>query len=102
MSELIGQTLGQYRIIEQIGEGGMATVYKAYQPGLDRYVAIKVLPPIHAKQPGFSERFEREAKGQPQSNQPLAADRFLSPTTRSMTSIRTGGREALPKICLIL
>ncbi|MBN1995747.1 MAG: protein kinase [Anaerolineae bacterium] len=70
MTDLIGQTLGQYRIIEQIGEGGMATVYKAYQPGLDRYVAIKVLPPIHAKQPGFSERFEREAKAIAHLNHP--------------------------------
>lgn len=39
-----GQTLGPYRIINQIGKGGMATVYKAYQPSVDRYVAIKVLP----------------------------------------------------------
>lgn len=62
MQELIGQTLGQYQIIEQIGMGGMATVFKAFQPGLDRYVAIKVLPPFHAEQPGFSERFAREAK----------------------------------------
>lgn len=45
MVNLIGQTLGQYRIIKQIGQGGMATVYKAYQPSLDRYVAVKVLPP---------------------------------------------------------
>jgi serine/threonine protein kinase len=62
MSELIGRTLGQYRIVEQIGEGGMATVYKAHQPSLNRYVALKVLPPVHAKQPGFTERFRREAE----------------------------------------
>ncbi|MFC1976028.1 protein kinase [Chloroflexota bacterium] len=70
MNDLIGQTLGQYRIIEQIGQGGMATVYKAYQPGLDRDVAVKVLPPIHAKQPGFTERFEREAKAIANLNHP--------------------------------
>lgn len=59
---LIGQTLGQYQIVEQIGKGGMATVFKAYQPGLDRYVAIKVLPAYYAHEEGFSERFVREAK----------------------------------------
>jgi serine/threonine protein kinase len=41
---MIGQTLGTYRIIEQVGAGGMATVYKAYDPNTDRHVAVKVLP----------------------------------------------------------
>jgi tRNA A-37 threonylcarbamoyl transferase component Bud32 len=62
METLIGQTLGQYRIVEQIGKGGMATVFKAYQPGLDRYVAVKILPAYYAHEEGFSERFVREAK----------------------------------------
>lgn len=44
MTDLIGHTIGQYRIIEKIGKGGMADIYKAYQPGLDRCVAIKILP----------------------------------------------------------
>jgi tRNA A-37 threonylcarbamoyl transferase component Bud32 len=61
-SGLVGQTLGQYRVIEQIGEGGMATVFKAYQPGLNREVALKVLPPHFAKQADFTERFAREAQ----------------------------------------
>ena len=63
MSELIGRTLGQYQIIEQIGKGGMATVYRAYQPSLNRYIALKVLSPIHAREePDFNERFRREAE----------------------------------------
>lgn len=62
MPDLVGHTLGQYRIVEQIGLGGMATVYKAYQPALDRYVAIKILPAYYAHEPGFAERFTREAR----------------------------------------
>ena len=62
MADLTGMTLGPYRIIEQIGRGGMASVYKAYHATMDRNVAIKVLPEEFANDPGFRERFEREAK----------------------------------------
>lgn len=62
MEELIGATLGQYQILEKIGQGGMAHVFKAYQPSLDRLVAIKVLSPIMAQDPNFTERFQREAR----------------------------------------
>lgn len=62
MSEFIGRNLGPYRITEQLGMGGMATVYKAYQPSMDRYVAIKVLPQHFASDPTFVGRFEQEAK----------------------------------------
>jgi serine/threonine protein kinase len=68
--DLTGQILGQYQIIEVIGSGGMATVYKAYQSGLDRYVAIKVLPAQHALTPGFKERFILEAKAVAQLSHP--------------------------------
>ena len=57
-----GRTIGAYRIIEQIGVGGMATVYKAFQPSMERYVAIKILPQQHAQDPQFVERFIREAR----------------------------------------
>ena len=67
---LAGRTLGAYRIIEQIGQGGMATVYKAYEPALDRYVAIKVLPQYFAHDPDFVARFEREAKSVAKLNHP--------------------------------
>src|SRR5579871_6299184 len=62
MSALIGKKLGQLEVVEQIGQGGMATVYKAYQPALDRFVAIKVLPAAYAKDHTFMERFVREAR----------------------------------------
>jgi serine/threonine protein kinase len=57
-----GQMLGPYRIINQIGKGGMATVYKAYQPSVDRYVAVKVLPSQLAESKEFATRFQQEAR----------------------------------------
>src|SRR4030095_4065728 len=57
-----GQMLGPYRIITQIGKGGMANVYKAYQPSVDRYVAIKVLPSQLAESQEFATRFHQEAR----------------------------------------
>ena len=56
-----GAEVAGYRIVEQAGRGGMATVYKAYQPTLSRYVAIKVLPPSMASGGDFDERFRNEA-----------------------------------------
>jgi len=61
MPDLIGVILGPYRILEQIGLGGMATVYKAYQSGMDRLVALKVLPEHYARDPLFVQRFRQEA-----------------------------------------
>src|SRR5690242_4483092 len=57
-----GQMLGPYRIISQVGKGGMANVYKAYQPSVDRYVAIKVLPSQLAESQEFATRFHQEAR----------------------------------------
>jgi Tol biopolymer transport system component/predicted Ser/Thr protein kinase len=62
MSDLIGKTLGAYRILEQIGVGGMATVYKAYQPSMDRDVAVKILPHYLSQDAEFAKRFQREAR----------------------------------------
>ena len=62
MQSLIGQTLGQYKVTEQVGEGGMALVFRAHQPGLNRDVALKILPPYIAEKKGFTERFSREAQ----------------------------------------
>ena len=60
--DLIGKTLGQFQIIEELGKGGMATVYKAYQPNLQRHVAIKVLSPKLADDMNLVKRFLREAR----------------------------------------
>jgi serine/threonine protein kinase len=62
MDDLTGKQFGSYRIIAPFGEGGMATVYKAYQASMDRYVALKVLPRYHSSDPEFLGRFEQEAK----------------------------------------
>ncbi len=60
-SDLTGKQLGNYRILGSVGQGGMAKVYKGYQPLLDRYVAIKVLAPRFASDEEFRARFQREA-----------------------------------------
>lgn len=70
MSGFVGQSLGQYQIVEELARGGMAVVYKAYQPSLDRYVAIKVLPAFFARTPGYLERFHREAKAMARLSHP--------------------------------
>src|SRR6266540_2729412 len=62
MGDLVGHTLGPYRLLEQVGMGGMATVYKGYHAAMDRYVAIKVLPRHLARDASFLARFEREAR----------------------------------------
>jgi serine/threonine protein kinase len=54
--------LGHYKIIEEIGRGGMAVVYKGLQPSLNRTVAIKVLPESFSKDTEFVTRFDREAE----------------------------------------
>ena len=56
------QRLGKYEIIQEIGRGGFAVVYKARDTALDRVVALKVLHPYWAADPGFAARFQREAR----------------------------------------
>ncbi len=58
---LVGRSLGPYRVLERLARGGMAVVYRGYQPSLDRYVAIKVLPPQMSEHEAFLSRFRQEA-----------------------------------------
>ena len=62
MEDLTGKQLNQYQITAHLGDGGMASVYKAYQPSMSRYVALKILPRQFANDPQFVGRFEHEAK----------------------------------------
>ena len=56
-----GSDFGPYKVVEQIGQGGMARVYKAFHAALSRFVALKILPAELAKDPDFKERFHEEA-----------------------------------------
>jgi serine/threonine protein kinase len=60
--DLKGYIFGRYRLLDEIGHGGMATVYKAHDTVRNRFVAVKVLSPAMAQDPQFSERFAREAQ----------------------------------------
>src|ERR1700709_2044811 len=59
---LIGRKLGKYEIVQLLGRGGMATVYKGYHREIDRYAAIKVLPPHPGRDPKYVQRFRQEAR----------------------------------------
>lgn len=62
MSMSVGENIGPYQLLEQIGEGGMGAVFKAYHPALDRYVALKIIHASFREDPTFIARFQREAR----------------------------------------
>jgi Tol biopolymer transport system component/predicted Ser/Thr protein kinase len=70
---LVGRSLGQYRILELVGEGGMGEVYRAEDLRLRRTVAVKVLPPSFVASPERVQRFEREARAASAINHPHIA-----------------------------
>ena len=62
MSDIFGKMIGRYTLLEQLGEGGMAKVYNAYDPRMDKNVAIKIILPMHQYSEVFLEQFVLEAK----------------------------------------
>src|SRR2546421_12349498 len=67
---MIGRTFQHYEIVETLGRGGMGIVYKARDTHLDRFVAIKVLPPEKVADAGRKRRFVQEAKAASALNHP--------------------------------
>ncbi len=70
MSDFTGRNLGKYQLRERLGRGGMADVYKAYQPGMERFVAVKLMHGHLAESEDFIERFRREAQSVGQLRHP--------------------------------
>lgn len=70
LDSLVNTQLGQYQILEKLGQGGMATVFKAHEQSLNRVVALKILHPSLAENEEYIKRFTREAQSAAKLNHP--------------------------------
>lgn len=91
----------QLEILELLGRGGMGAVYKARQRGLDRLVAVKILPPAMGRDPSFTERFLREARALARLNHPNIVAVYDFGQTRGQGS-GDEGREAVESLFYIV
>jgi serine/threonine protein kinase len=87
MEELVGQSLGRFRIISLLGEGGMGAVFKGHDAVLQRDLAIKVMHPQFARQPNFQERFLQEARTAARLSHPGIVQVYDFGYTRSLLYI---------------
>src|ERR1035437_7654862 len=96
--EEVARLFPQLEILGFLGKGGMGAVYKGRQPALDRLVALKILPAQAAPDPGFAERFSREARALARLSHPniVAVHEFGQVSGAGETPAGTGGAPALP------
>jgi hypothetical protein len=96
--EEVARLFPQLEILGFLGKGGMGAVYKGRQPALDRLVALKILPAQAAPDPGFAERFSREARALARLSHPniVAVHEFGQVSGAGETPAGTGGTPALP------
>lgn len=83
----LGSNIGQYNLIEFLGEGGMAKVFKAYHPELQRYAAIKILNPEYSDEEEFINSLKNEAKNLAVLRHPNIVQVYDASTTSSFPSI---------------